>query len=197
MAAPSGYIGRLGSFDRDREPFSSYIERMEMFFIANNIVETDEDDNETKGRKKAILLTEIGTDVYLALANLLAPRKARDATFDDIIRILQSHFDPKPLEIAESYKFGTRKQRQGESISDFIIALKNLSTHCNFGEFLDRALRDRFVCGLQDERIQNRLLNVTSLDFGGDGSQECSRVASIAGVCVCGQCSQPEELYST
>ena len=165
MAAPSGYIGRLGSFDKAREPFTSYIERMELFFMANNIIETSQNAEAIKERKKAILLTEIGPEMYLTLTNLLAPRKPKDASFDDIIDKLKSHFDPKPLEIAESYKFGTRNQKQGETVGEFIIALKNLSLHCNFGSFLDRALRDRFVCGLLDERIQNKLLNTQDLTF--------------------------------
>ncbi|XP_063955562.1 uncharacterized protein K02A2.6-like [Lytechinus pictus] len=165
MATPSGYIGRLGSFEKAREPFTSYVERMELFFMANNIVETSQNAEFVKERKKAILLTEIGTEIYVTLANLLAPSKPKDATFDDIIDKLKNHFDPKPLEIAESYKFGTRNQKQGETVGEFIIALKNLSLHCNYGSFLNRALRDRFVCGLADERIQNKLLNTQDLDF--------------------------------
>nr|XP_054759939.1 uncharacterized protein K02A2.6-like [Lytechinus pictus] len=165
MATPSGYIGRLGSFEKAREPFTSYVERMELFFMANNIVETSQNAEFVKERKKAILLTEIGTKIYVTLANLLARSKPKDATFDDIIDKLKNHFDPKPLEIAESYKFGTRNQKQGETVGEFIIALKNLSLHCNYGSFLNRALRDRFVCGLADERIQNKLLNTQDLDF--------------------------------
>ena len=47
----------------------------------------------------------------------------------------------------------------GESISEHIVALKKLSIHCNYGEFFNRALRDRFVCSL------NKLLNTPSLTF--------------------------------
>ena len=39
------------------------------------------------------------------------------------------------------------------------MALKKLSIHCNFRVYLNRALRDRYVCGLNYEKIQNRLLN--------------------------------------
>ena len=52
-----------------------------------------------------------------------------------------------------------------ESISDYIVTLKKLSIHCNYGEFLNRALRDRFVCGLNNVKIQNKLLNTSSLTF--------------------------------
>ena len=45
------------------------------------------------------------------------------------------------------------------------MALKKLSIHCNYGEFLNRALRDRFVCGLNNPKIQNKLLNTEDLLF--------------------------------
>ena len=45
------------------------------------------------------------------------------------------------------------------------MALNNLLIHCNYGEFLNRALRDRFVCGLNNVKIQNKLLNTSSLMF--------------------------------
>ena len=35
----SGLFGRVGEFDVARETFSAYVERMQMFFTANNIVE--------------------------------------------------------------------------------------------------------------------------------------------------------------
>lgn len=41
--------------------------------------------------------------------------------------------------------------------------LRRLATHCNFGVDLDEALRDRFVCGIKDERTQKRLLTEEDL----------------------------------
>ena len=79
--------------------------------------------------------------------------------------MLKEHYNPAPLEIAESFHFGTRVRKEGESIADFIVALKKLSIHCNFGVYLNRTLRDRFVCGLNYEKIQNRLLNTADLTF--------------------------------
>ena len=71
------------------------------------------------------------------------------------------HYNPAPLEIAESLHFGMRVQKEG----NFRVALKKLSIHCNFGVYLNRALRDCFVCDLNHEKIQNRLLNTHDLTF--------------------------------
>ena len=45
------------------------------------------------------------------------------------------------------------------------MALKKLSIHCTFWVYLNRALHDRFVCGLNYEKIQNRLLYTADLTF--------------------------------
>ena len=44
------------------------------------------------------------------------------------------------------------------------IQLERLSLHCNFGENLNDAVRDRLVCGLKSESIQKRLLSETELE---------------------------------
>ena len=172
MTSTTGLFGRVGEFNAERETFNAYVERMEMFFTANNIEETTGEgsfqaNQVVIGRKRAIFLTEVGPEVYATLSNLLAPAKPKpkDTLFTDIVRVLEKHYDPKPLEIAHSFYFGTRNQTAGESIGDYILALKKLAVHCNYGEFLCRALRDRFVCGLRNPKIQNKLLNTEDLTF--------------------------------
>lgn len=39
-----------------------------------------------------------------------------------------------------------------------------MAQECNFGEFLERALRDRFICGLQNSAMQQRSLNDDAVD---------------------------------
>ena len=168
--ATSALFGKVGEFSPEREVFNAYVERIEMFFAANGIVEMAGDDHEeenekTRDRQRAIFLTEIGPDVYSTLSNLVAPRKPKDLSFKELTECLEKHYNPRPLEIAESFHFNTRCQKQGESVIDFIVSLKKLSIHCNYGQFLDRALRDRFVCGLNNLKIQNKLLNTEDLTF--------------------------------
>ena len=146
----ASYIGGVGEFCQEKETFSAYVERMEMFFTANNIVDTPTSEHvaanhRVTAKKRAIFLTEVGREVCSALSNLLLPAKPEETTLWDIVQRLKSHHDPAPLEITESFHFCMRNQHAGESISDYIIALKKLSIHCNYGEFFNRALRDRFV----------------------------------------------------
>jgi len=43
--------------------------------------------------------------------------------------------------------------------------LKKLATHCNFGANLNEALRDKFVCGLQNVQIQTCFLSEAKLKY--------------------------------
>ena len=53
----------------------------------------------------------------------------------------------------------------GESIADYVAQLRHLSAHCEFGEYLNDALRDRLVCGMRSESAQKRLLSESDLTF--------------------------------
>ena len=84
--------------------------------------------------------------LYSALSSLFSPTKLSDSSTLDIVQLVKDHFDPAPLEITESFCFGMWYQQPGDSINDYIVALKKLPIHCNFGKFLNHVFRDRFVC---------------------------------------------------
>lgn len=65
----ASYISRVSEFCREKETFSAYVERMEMFFYGNNIVETPGSEHVAANQcvaaqKRAIFLTEVGPKVY-------------------------------------------------------------------------------------------------------------------------------------
>ena len=77
--------------------------------------------------------------------------------------MLEKHFQPKRLVVAERFKFHSRVQKPDEAVRDYLAALRKLSEHCDFKEFRTEALRDRFVCGLNNESIQRKLLTEDNL----------------------------------
>ena len=127
---------------------------MQLYFEANT-VEND--------RKVAVLLTVVGARTYETLRSLLAPARPRDKSFDELLGVLKKHFDPKPLVIAECFRFYQRSQKSDESVADFVADLRRLCIKCEFGDFLNQALRDRFVCGLKTNAIQKKLLTEADL----------------------------------
>ena len=43
--------------------------------------------------------------------------------------------------------------------------MKDLARHLNFGTFLGSALRDAYVIGIKDKRVQRKLLTIDALTF--------------------------------
>ena len=56
--------------------------------------------------------------------------------------------------------------------------LRRLASSCEFGDFLDDALRDGLVCGLSNEAAQRRLLTEAKLTF--TGALELAKSQEIA-----------------
>ena len=72
---------------------------------------------------------------------------------------------PNPNQIAERYRFFKRDRKTGETVAEYLAILRKLSEHCEFGEKLEEYLRDRLVCGLNSERVQQKLLATQDLDL--------------------------------
>ncbi|CAC5376810.1 unnamed protein product [Mytilus coruscus] len=99
--------GRIEEFKFENN-FEEYTERLEEYFLANEI---DDDD-----KKRSIFLTVCGEKTYSLLRNLCAPAKPNTKTFDNLKEVLTDHLRPKPLIIAERYKFHQRKQESHEKL---------------------------------------------------------------------------------
>ena len=82
------------------------------------------------------------------------------------MQLVQEHHHPKPSAIVQRYHFHSRFRQEGESISTYVSELKKLSEHCNFQDSLNDMLRDRLVCGVNNARLQRRLLAEPDLTFG-------------------------------
>ena len=116
-----------------------YTEWMEQFFVANGI--------DSNAKKKAVFLIVIGGKAYGLLRNLMSPTKPADADYATLIKAMKDHLSPKPLVIAERFKFHKRDQHKGESVAQFLAALRKLAERHDFSDFLDQALHDKLVCG--------------------------------------------------
>jgi len=117
-------IGSINPFDFNMKTWTSYQERLEQYFIVNGI--KDE-------KKVAGLLTLLGEKSYGLLRSLTSPLKPSEKTYDELCALLKEHLSPKPLLIAERFRFHKRNQATGESINDYVATLRKLSELCDFG----------------------------------------------------------------
>ena len=143
-------LGQMELFDIEGEDWPTYVERLEQFFTANDV--------NTAEKKVATLLTVVGAKTYAMIKDLVAPNKPATKTFEELVKILEDHLNPKPLVISERFKFHQRNQKEGDSIAQFLAALRRLAEHCEFGTMLEESLRDQLVCGISNETIQRKLL---------------------------------------
>ena len=145
-------LGTIGEFHEGREEWTQYAERLDHFLAANGIADPD--------RKRAVFLSVIGPKAYKLISSLVAPSKPGDKPYEELVK---NHHCPAPSEIVQRYKLRGPK----ESIANYVAELRALGQTCGFGDSLDDMLRDRLVCGVNDERVQRRLLSEreTRLNF--------------------------------
>ena len=115
-----------------------------------------------------ILISNIEPKTYGLLRSLTAPKAPKKKSFKELSGLLKAHFEPAPIVIAERFRFHRRDQAAGESIGDYVVELRRLTAHSQFEattDYLEEALRDRFVCGLKNESTRKRLLTETGFTF--------------------------------
>ena len=74
--ATNAAIGHLEELQVGKKDFDCYTERMEQYFIGNDI---------PKAKKVAAFLSTIGAKAYGLLCNLIAPDSPKDKWFNDLV----------------------------------------------------------------------------------------------------------------
>ena len=151
--------GKLGEFDQRTGDWKSYIERLEQYCVANDVSDA--------AKKRAILISCVGDRTYRILKDVLSPTSPTEADFKTIVEKMTEHFQPEPSEIVQRFRFHTRVRQSLESVATYIAQLKQIAENCNFGDAarVNEMLRDRLVCGIANEKWQQRLLAEDGLSY--------------------------------
>ncbi|XP_075553516.1 uncharacterized protein LOC142586149 [Dermacentor variabilis] len=154
-------VGRIGEYHLGTNAsWDEYVERLEMFCEANKIAKEEQ--------KRAVLLSCCGEEAYGLIVTLVKPARPTTATYEEIKTTVRKHLHPRPSELYARFLFYKRNQAAEESVADYVTALRKLAEDCGFGDVqlpMDIMMRDRFVCGLQNEAVQQRLLAEHDLTF--------------------------------
>ncbi|XP_070395541.1 uncharacterized protein [Dermacentor albipictus] len=153
-------VARIGEYRLGTNAsWDEYVERLEKFGEANKIA---------KEQKRAVLLSCCGEEAYGLIVTLVKPAGPTTATYDEIKTVVRKHLHPRPSELYARFLFYKRNQAAEELVADYVTALRKLAEDCGFCDEqlpLDIMMRDRFVCGLQNETAQQRLLAEHYLTF--------------------------------
>ncbi|CAN7989634.1 unnamed protein product [Ixodes pacificus] len=128
-------------------------------------------------RRKAIPLHCLGAEGQRVFRTLPAgssaaapavqdkPTAATTDVYESALAALRKQFSTSCNVVVERHRFHRRNQHAGESVHDFVAALRQLVSHCSFNS-QDEALRDQFVAGVASNRVRERfLLEGSSLSF--------------------------------
>ena len=146
--------GSISELALESDDVTEWVERLEQWFIANNIT--------TGEQQRALLLSNIGARGYKLLRSL-SQNQPTAKSYAELKKLLLDHINPKPNVIAVRFAFYRRDRRAGENFKDYIAELHRLSEYCEFGANFEEHLRDKFVCGLNDGVVQQKLLALKNL----------------------------------
>ena len=102
----SATFGRMQEFVPESESITAYLERIDLFFAANDVAED---------KRVPVLLSVVGMKPYALLRSLLAPKAPKEHTFAALVETLKKHFEPQPLIIAERFNFTADNSLPGET----------------------------------------------------------------------------------
>lgn len=155
MAA--GGSGRFPSFDPEgTQKWTIYYQKFMFYCETRNIVDD--------AMRKAELVA-LSSDTMFEFMESVCRRNLSDEnlSFTGICTAIEGHLSPKPNEIAASAAFYQRNQLPQESVTEYVTEIRKLAKPANFGEFHDRAVRDRLVVGLANSEVRALLLRTEEL----------------------------------
>ena len=123
--------GTVKAFNEQSDDWPSYIERLQHYFIANDVQE--------EAKKRSILLTVCGATTYKLILSL-AP-----------VKLVKDYYNPKPSPIVQLQ--GSRQVPR--------IVRRGATRPCSplrLRRSLSEMLRDRLIHGVNHKSIQRRLL---------------------------------------
>lgn len=111
--------------------------------------------------RKLVLISELGVAGNAALEGLLHAEDPNTKTFDQLLEILETHYTPKVLVIAERYKMLQIDQKEGQSLAEYYSELSLAARHCKFNTITnveDCMVRMAFVKGIRNKNTRMKIL---------------------------------------
>ena len=120
--------------------------------------------NKPEEIKLATLLSTIGEEA-LIVYNAFNWSQDEEKTVSAVLEKFESYCKPKKNVTYERFLFMSRKQKVGESITDYIVALRNLVKNCDYGPLSDSLVRDAIVLGVRNNKTREALLKENDLSL--------------------------------
>uniref|UniRef100_A0A2H1X066 SFRICE_040686 n=1 Tax=Spodoptera frugiperda TaxID=7108 RepID=A0A2H1X066_SPOFR len=149
-------IGKLEPFNLSSKQWPAYIRRVNQYILLNDVKDN---------LKVPMLITVVGEPTYSLMCDLCSPGFPENKSYEELVKLVADHLEPQRSEIAERHVFRLRRQRDGESMMEYLQDLKHLATTCNFGIMLEENLRDQFVSGLANSAMRSRIFAEKNIKY--------------------------------
>ena len=152
-------IPPFAAFDSTSELWPDYWSRFCTFVVASAVPEQ---------RQAQVFLTNQTAAVYKQLANLATqqtpPKDINKLTMPEIVNFMKEQFDLKLFIVRERFKFWSDMQRKpGETLQELAARIRQDAATCDFTSIedpQDEALRQRFICSVNNEAVLKALFKV-------------------------------------
>ena len=113
----------------------------------------------------AKFITCIGPDALQVHNSLPFAEEGDKGNLKKILDLWEAHCVPSTNVIFERYTFHQRIHTPGEPFDSYLTALRQAAATCEYGNLQDEFIRDKIVCGIQDDSLRKRLLQESKLDL--------------------------------
>ncbi|XP_048001525.1 uncharacterized protein LOC125238280 [Leguminivora glycinivorella] len=128
----------------------SYEEQLNCYMLLHDISED---------KKVPLLITKLTSNVYDILSGLCAPKLPINITYEELCKKLQEFYHPKINLAVHRARFMDRKQEEGETIKEYLLAVRKLAKDCDFTD-VDEHLKERLLNGVHNETIRYEVLKM-------------------------------------
>lgn len=119
--------------------------------------------NAEEATKRNLFHILIGEEGRQLLNTWRSDDVAAGITVKDAMRRFDELWNPKRNETVARYAFFTRDQATGENVDEYVTELRVLASTCNLEQLKDSLIKDRIVCGTNDNGLRERLLREEDL----------------------------------
>ena len=147
-------------FDIEGEPatvgsrWKLYLKGFELFADARGLIIVDGSDDH-KQQRLALLLHSAGPEVQRVFDTFPATVKDNKKGYAAAIKALNDHFVPTVNIPFQRNLFREMQQDGTETVAQFVIRLREVGQHCNYGD-LDDQIRDQIVQKCRSVKIKRK-----------------------------------------
>ena len=112
-------------------------------------------------QKKSLLIHRIGP----AARSVYYTKASNDDDYEAVKRKLVDHFKPLTNKDYQIFAFDQMRQREAESMDDFVVRLRQAASLCGFGDSTDKELKRRIIAGCRSKQLRQHILEKGNIEL--------------------------------